>query len=67
MRNLSDRLLYWAEEFFLRAHGWKRQRGGYWTPPEDYPGKMHLREHAHAVNSQRYYSRNPLMRMGRGS
>lgn len=63
IRHWSERLLYAAECLFLIAHGWYRDVAGDWVPPVDYPGKQYARDHGHAVNSQRFYSRNPLMQM----
>jgi hypothetical protein len=61
-RQLSILLLEMAEEFFLRAHQWKKKDDGYFQPPPNYrfrkdPDKNYDR--SHAVNSQKQVY-NPL-------
>ena len=67
VRRAADGLLYVAESVFLVAHGWRpawndRSRQLLWWPPDSYSGRAFARVHGHAVNSQRFFSRNPLMR-----
>lgn len=61
-RQLSILLLELAEEFFLRAHQWKKKDDGYFQPPKNYrfrkePSGQYDR--SHAVNSQKQVY-NPL-------
>jgi hypothetical protein len=68
VRRAADTLLYVTESVFLAAHGWRPSWNDLmngrlqWSPPDDYGGNTRVRDHGHAVNSQRYFSRNPLMR-----
>jgi hypothetical protein len=64
-RRAANTLLYAAEGVFLLAHGWRPSwtddgRQLRWYPPDDYGGRVHDRDHGHAVNSQKYFSRNPI-------
>jgi hypothetical protein len=61
-RQLSIMLLEIAEEFFLKAHQWKKNTDGSFQPPTNYrfrkdPGGHYDR--SHAVNSQKQVY-NPL-------
>ena len=46
-------LLGFAEEVYLRGHGWTYVGEDYWVPPSDYPHHLNKRRTGHAVNSQK--------------
>lgn len=72
MRRISEHISAWllrlAETFYLRAHGWKHVRRdphgrGEWRAPVGWPSTRALRGrlygHTHAVNSTKFYGREP--------